>query len=134
MHTSHYAERSCQAGFKSNRYLCRVSVFIGGKKCRQCQAKKARRQSDRADPALSGCQHATDEYSYCPRACVCVSRVCVLCVCACLSARAWLLADSATASGTIRHQMNCKTETRVKSFLCFWQVCCSEFQTLVLRL
>lgn len=49
--------------------------------------KKARRQSDRADPALSGCQHATDEYSYCLRACVCLVCVCVcLLICPCLAA------------------------------------------------
>lgn len=45
--------------------------------------KKARRQSDRADLALSGCQHATDEYSYCLRVCVCVYLLICLCLTAC---------------------------------------------------
>lgn len=57
-------------------------VSVPRKEVPSAPGKKARRQSDRADPVLSGCQHATDEYSYCPRVCVCV---CLL-ICPCLAA------------------------------------------------
>lgn len=79
-------------GAQSNGYHCATSRRL------YPRWGEGRQESDRADLLLSGRQHTTHEYAYCLHLCV-RAPACT----ACLSAPAWRLADSVTASGTIRH-------------------------------